>query len=314
MSLKFLHPHLLSIQDLSPKDLGAILDMAEVFDKNPHHKILSGDILASCFFEPSTRTRLSFETAMLRLGGRVIGFSEASSTSSQKGESLSDTMRVIGGFADIIVIRHPEIGSAHIAAKVAGKPVINAGDGAGEHPSQTLVDLFTIRKEFGTLEGLSIAIVGDLKYGRTIHSLVKALSLYSPKLHFISPKSLSLPEPIIEMLKKKNISFSFEDTIEKVLKVADILYMTRLQKERLQGEDAPIHYALKRSMLASAKKHLKILCPLPRREELAVDVDESPHAIYFQQAKNGVPIRMALLAMLLGKGIVERKEKYGSCH
>lgn len=283
---------LLGIDDLDRNGIEEILQ--EVNGKSS--SVLSGKILASCFFEPSTRTRLSFETAMLRLGGKVIGFSEANSTSFQKGESLHDTMRIIGDFADIIVIRHPQEGSAKIAAEATKTPVINGGDGANEHPTQTLIDLFTIKQLQGTVDGLTIALVGDLKYGRTVHSLVKALSLYSVNLCFVSPKALGLPSSLQQLLRERNVGYSFYEKIEEVIDRTDILYMTRLQKERLQGERIEQDFGLKTEMLSLAKPHLKILHPLPRLSEIPPEIDKTPFAAYFTQAKNGVAVRMALLA------------------
>jgi aspartate carbamoyltransferase catalytic subunit len=230
-----------------------------------------------------------------------MGFSEAGSTSSQKGESLEDTIRVIGSFADVIVLRHPEAGAATRAAGSTKTPVVNAGDGANEHPSQTLVDLFAMRKSQGTIDGLTVAIVGDLKYGRTVHSLVKALMLYQVKIHFASPRELALPEDLKEKLKKKDITFSCHERIEDVLKDADVVYMTRVQKERLQGEVLKSPYILRKEMLAGCKKNMKILHPLPRIDELEKEIDKTPFAYYFEQAQYGVPVRMALLTSLLKK-------------
>lgn len=290
---------LVSIRDLSREDMERIFRVAEELSKKPDPHLLSGLILASCFFEPSTRTRLSFETAMLRLGGKVIGFSDTGSTSLQKGESLHDTMRVMGEFADILVIRHPEVGSAEVAAMATSKPVINGGDGANEHPSQTLIDLFTIQALFGKIDGLKIALVGDLKYGRTIHSLVEAFFLYSVELYFVSPKEFALPTGMEKFLKEKGVFYSFHEKIEEIVGKVDVIYMTRLQKERLQEGEKVVQYGLKKEMLFCAKPHLKILHPLPRLSEIPPDIDSTPFAAYFQQAKNGVAVRMALLAILM---------------
>lgn len=299
MSHKF-HPFkgrdLLSIDDLTKEEITEILHTAATIGQ--HKDLLRGSLLASCFFEPSTRTRLSFEAAMHRLGGSVIGFSDASSTSSQKGESLEDTIRIVGQMADVLVIRHPEAGSAARAAKVTTPPVINAGDGANEHPTQTLIDLFTIQQSQGTIDGLSIAIAGDVKYGRTVHSLIKALSLYQVKLYFVAPKELTLPRELKETLRAQHIESS---SLEDVLGRVDILYMTRIQQERLKGEKIQDKYQLKASMLSACKSNLKILHPLPRVDEIENAVDQTSFAHYFEQANNGVPIRMALLALLLGK-------------
>ncbi|MDP1608556.1 MAG: aspartate carbamoyltransferase [Chlamydiales bacterium] len=296
MSHKFKGRDLLSINDLTKEEITEILHTAATIDQ--HKDLLKGCLLASCFFEPSTRTRLSFEAAMHRLGGSVIGFSDASSISSQKGESLEDTIRIVGQMADVLIIRHPEAGSAARAAKVTKTPVINAGDGANEHPTQTLVDLFTIQQSQGNIDGLSIAIAGDLKYGRTAHSLIKALSHYRVKLHLVAPEELRLPNELKETLRMQYVESS---SLEDVLGQVDILYMTRIQKERLKGEKIQDKYQLKSSMLSTCKSNLKILHPLPRVDEIENAVDDTSFAYYFEQANNGVPIRMALLALLLGK-------------
>ncbi len=292
---------LLTIEDLDRKEIEEILHKAKEFCERRERNDLRGGVLASCFFEPSTRTRLSFETAMLRLGGSVIGFSEAGSTSSQKGEILEDTMRVVGSFADVIVLRHFEAGAAKKAAKATKTPVVNAGDGANEHPSQTLVDLFTVWISQGKIDGLRLAIMGDLKYGRTVHSLVKALSLYQVKIDFVSPKELTLPEDLKEMLKGKDVACSYHEDIEAAIKDADVVYTTRVQKERLQGEVLHHRYVLKKEMLAGCRHNMKILHPLPRVDELDREIDHTPFAYYFEQAQYGVPVRMALLASLLKK-------------
>ncbi len=292
---------LVSINDLSKEEIELILSTAESLNQKPRPELLKGKILASCFFEPSTRSRLSFEAAMHRLGGAVIGFSESSSTSNAKGESLFDTMKVIGNYADAIVIRHPKEGSARLAADAVEKPVINAGDGANQHPTQTLLDLYTIRECQGKLDNLNIALVGDLKYGRTVHSLSLALAHYSVRLYFVSPETLALPDSISHELKKKGTKFSFHSTIEDVLFKADVLYMTRLQKERFDA-GVPVNTCLLRKKhLEKAKPNLRILHPLPRVDEIETAIDSTPYAYYFQQAANGVPVRMAILALILGK-------------
>ncbi len=292
--------HLLSIHDLSKQQILKLLKKAEEFKKKPPGLLLPGKILASCFFEPSTRTRLSFETAMLRLGGHVIGFADASSTSVQKGESLYDTMKVMGGYADAIVIRHPLEGAARVAASATQTPIINAGDGANQHPTQTLVDLFSIKETQGKLNHLQLALFGDLKYSRTAHSLVLACSLFDIRLYLVSPEQLTLPDAICHELRRKGIKFSFHRTIEEILPKVDILYMTRFQKERFQsGEELPEPITLRSSSLTQAKKNLKILHPLPRVDEIETAIDSSPHAYYFQQAANGLFVRQALLALLL---------------
>lgn len=294
---------LISISDLSKAEIELVLATALKFQKSPKPDLLKGSILASCFFEPSTRTRLSFESAMHRLGGSVIGFSEAGTTSAKKGESLSDSMRVIGSYADIVVIRHPQEGSARLAAESTDKPVINGGDGANQHPTQTLLDLFTIQECQGKIDDLQIALVGDLKYGRTIHSLSLALAHYPIRLYFVSPESLVLPDAIAHELKKKGVKFSFHEKLEEVIPKVDILYMSRIQKERFP--DSQIDFTntclLKKKHLERAKPNLRILHPLPRVDEIEATIDNTPFAYYFQQTANGVPVRMALLALLLGK-------------
>jgi aspartate carbamoyltransferase catalytic subunit len=289
---------LISISDLSKEDIEKILSSATYFKNAPSQDLLKGKILASCFFEPSTRTRLSFETAMLRLGGHVIGFSEESTTSTKKGETLSDTIRMISTYADVIILRHKNEGAARLAAELSDKPVINAGDGGHEHPSQTLLDLFTIRETQKTLDGLHIAVAGDLKHARTAHSLIQACALFDIRLSFVCAEALSLPEQIISTLKKNSVKFSFHRNLNELLAKIDILYMTRLQKERYE-ENHTISLILKAHMLDAAKKNLKILHPLPRLEEISFCVDATPYAHYFQQAANALPIRQALLAALL---------------
>jgi aspartate carbamoyltransferase catalytic subunit len=293
---------LVSISDLTKSEIEETLALARSMENHPPRSLCEGNILASCFFEPSTRTRLSFEAAMLRLGGNSIGFAEGNTTSAKKGESLHDAIQVIGSYADILVVRHPQEGSARVAANATEKPVINAGDGANQHPSQTLLDLYTIRKAFGTLNGLAIAVAGDLKYGRTVHSLVQALSHFGPRLYFVSVEELQLPNPIAGELRKAGIKFSFHHSLEEVLPKCDVLYMTRIQKERFRdGESFHNPCVLKKAALAQAKPELKILHPLPRVDEIESAIDHTPHALYFQQAANGVAVRMAILAQLLGK-------------
>ena len=278
-----------------------LLKQAEKMKKKATHQLLSGKCLASCFYEPSTRTRLSFEAAMQRLGGHVIGFSESKVTSSAKGESLYDAMKVIGSYADVIALRHPADGAARLAASATTTPIINAGDGTNEHPTQTLIDLYSIKECQGKLKGLSIAFIGDLKHGRTVHSLSNACAHFDMRLFFISPEALSLPEESCQTLKKQGIKFSFHRTLQEVLSKIDILYVTRLQKERLDEKNAFEHdWTVTPSLLHSLKKNLKILHPLPRVNEIAPSVDATPYAYYFQQAENGIPVRQALLAFSLG--------------
>ncbi len=297
---------LISISDLSKQEIELVLETANKFQIQQKSDILKGSILATCFFEPSTRTRLSFEAAMHRLGGSVIGFAESAGTSKEKGETLYDTMRVIGSYADLIVIRHPQEGSARLAAEAADIPVINAGDGANQHPTQTLLDLFTIRECQGKIEELHIALSGDLKHSRTVHSLSLALAHYPVRLFFISPESLSLPESISHELRKKGVKFSFHTSIEEVVSKIDILYMTRIQKERfLEAQEPGKAFfnpcMLRKKNLEKVKSNFRILAPLPRIDEIEKSIDATPYAYYFKQAANGIPVRMAILALLLGK-------------
>jgi len=290
---------LISISDLSKEEIEALLSSAKRFKEKDSSEQLKGKVLASCFFEPSTRTRLSFETAMLRLGGACTGFSDSATTSAQKGETLSDTMQVIGSMADVVVIRHPAEGSARVAAQVSKAPVINAGDGANQHPTQTLLDLFTIRELKGQIDSLHIAFSGDLKYSRTIHSLALGLTHYAPRLYFVSSEELSMPEEISAELRKKSIKFSYHSDWKEILPKLDILYMTRRQLERDSSMGKSIHI-LKKSHLEQAKPSLKILHPLPRVNEIDRDIDATPFAAYFEQAANGVFVRQAILASILG--------------
>ncbi len=298
---QFVHRDLVSIADLTKEEIEHVLITAANLRKTPAADLCKGSILASCFYEPSTRTRLSFEAAMLRLGGAVIGFSEASNTSAKKGETLSDSIRVISTYADILVIRHPLEGSARLAAEASDKPVINAGDGANQHPTQTLLDLFSIRECQSKIDDLSIVIAGDLKYGRTVHSLCLALLHYHVRLYFVSPESLQLPEAIVQELRRKGIKFSFHSSLDEVIAKADILYMTRIQKERMGEIEIENNCRLHLLQLKKAKANLRILHPLPRVDEIDPAIDAVSHAYYFEQAQNGLYVRMALLALLLGK-------------
>jgi aspartate carbamoyltransferase catalytic subunit len=286
---------LCSIDDLTKEEILYLLDSANE-PLNP--SALQGKIIAHLFLEPSTRTRLSFEAATLRQGGQVISVAEPLQTSLSKGESLSDMIKMVSSYADLIVLRHPQDGAARWAAEMADVPIINAGDGAHEHPTQALLDLFAIRQSQGRLEGLSIALGGDLKYGRTIHSLLKALAHFKPRLFFICPEGLEPSSETLERLKQKRILFSFHPRLSDVLPSVDLLYMTRIQKERLKGGlFEPI--CLDRSLLNSVQDHFKILHPLPRNEEIAPDCDNTPHAFYFEQAKGGLNVRAKLLSELL---------------
>jgi aspartate carbamoyltransferase catalytic subunit len=296
---------LISIKELNREEIESLLRRALEMKQKPPGPILQGHVMASCFFEPSTRTRLSFEAAMKRLGGEVIGFADSSSTAAKKGESLYDSMKIIGLYSDVLVIRHPLEGSARQAAEATAKPVINAGDGANEHPTQTLLDLFTIQECQGKLDGLHIAFVGDLLYGRTVHSLAYALKQFDARLYFVSPPSLSMPDAVCDELKKAGVPFSFHSSIEEVVGKCDILYMTRVQKERFPNVEeynrVKDRYILTAAALENAKKGLKILHPLPRVNEIAPEVDDTGHAYYFPQAENGLYVRQALLCKLLGK-------------
>jgi aspartate carbamoyltransferase catalytic subunit len=295
---------IISMQDLSLSDIELILSVAEKL-KHQHIKCsLHEKVIAHCFFEPSTRTRLSFESATWRLGGRVIGFSSDESLSIQKGETLHDTIKVISSYADLIVMRHPKEGAARLAADISSLPVINAGDGANQHPTQTLVDLFTIKESQQRMEGLSVALVGDLKFGRTIHSFVKGCQHYNMRLFLVGPESLTLPEELCDQLKKSGIRFSFHQSLTEIISKVDILYMTRIQQERFVNTEyafARKHYILKSEMLADAKSNLKILHPLPRVNEIDIEIDQTPYASYFEQAANGVYIRQALLSLILNE-------------
>ena len=295
---------LIAIDDLSRKEMDRILHEAQKLISQPRPDLLKGLILATCFFEPSTRTRISFETAMLKSGGSVVGFSDASTTSSKKGESLSDTIRVMSSYADILVIRHPQEGSACIAADASTKPVINAGDGSNQHPTQTLVDLFSILACQQTIDSLHIALAGDLKFGRAAHSLALALANYDVHLHFISPESFSLPQSIQHELEKTKVPYSFHTCLNAALPKIDVLYMTRIQKERFPHD---CHYEnidafrLLKQDLDGVKPNFKVLHPLPRIDEIEKTIDTTHFAYYFEQAAYGVPVRMALMGLLLGK-------------
>ncbi len=295
---------LISITDYSKQEYLKILDLAMDFEKQPVQKIADGKVIATLFFEPSTRTRLSFESAANKMGARVIGFSEASSTSVSKGETLADTIKTVACYSDLIVMRHPVEGSARYASEVSKVPIINAGDGANQHPTQCLLDLFTIRQTQGTLDNLNIALVGDLKYGRTVHSLVQAMSQFNTTFHLVSPDELKLPRSVKLDIQENNLKYyQYTDIMEAIDKV-DILYMTRIQRERFQDtleyERVKNAYVLKNDMLANSKPNLKILHPLPRVNEINTDVDSNSKAYYFEQALNGVYVREALIATILG--------------
>ncbi len=295
---------LVSINDFSKEEILQLVELAAEFEANPNQDLLKNKVIATLFFEPSTRTRLSFETAINRLGGRIVGFSDASSSSTTKGETLKDTIKMVSNYADLIVMRHPLEGSARYAAEQSLVPIINAGDGANQHPTQTMLDLYSIKKTQGTLENLNIFMVGDLKYGRTVHSLLHAMSHFNPVFNFIAPDELKLPEEYKIWLKSKGIPFYEHKEFTDILSKADILYMTRVQQERfadsLEYEKVKNVYILRNEMLKNTKDNLKILHPLPRVNEINPDVDENPKAYYFEQAKNGVYARMAIIASILG--------------
>ncbi|MBP7220067.1 MAG: aspartate carbamoyltransferase [Paludibacteraceae bacterium] len=295
---------LVSIDDYTKEDILRILDLAAQFEKNPNTKLLEGKVIATLFFEPSTRTRLSFETAVNRLGGRVIGFSDAATSSSSKGETLKDTIKMVSNYVDLIVMRHPVEGAARYASEVASVPIINAGDGANQHPTQTMLDLYSIKKTQGRLDNLIISMVGDLKYGRTVHSLLMAMRYFNPTYHFVSPPELRIPEQYKLFCDKNKISYDELEDINSILPVSDILYMTRVQQERftdlIEYEKVRNTYTLRNSMLDVTKDNLRILHPLPRITEIADDVDENPKAYYFEQARNGVFARQAVICSTLG--------------
>lgn len=295
---------LVSIEDYTKEEILEVLQSASEFEKNPNQRLLEGKVVASLFFEPSTRTRLSFETAINRLGGRIVGFSDSSSSSVTKGETLKDTIKMVDNYCDLIVMRHPIEGAARYASEVADAPVLNAGDGANQHPSQTMLDLYSIYKTQGTLENLNIFMVGDLKYGRTVHSLLQAMSHFHPTFHFIAPKELQMPEGYKLRLKELKIPYYEHTELNDVINKADILYMTRVQKERfadpLEYEKVKNVYILKNAMLSGTKENMRILHPLPRVNEISVDVDENPKAYYFEQARNGVFARQAIICKALG--------------
>ena len=297
--------NIISIKDLSKEDILYVLEKASQLKQFPQHKLLDGCVMGSCFFEPSTRTRLSFETAMSSLGGSVVGFADAKVTSTKKGETLYDTITMVSQYVDVIAMRHPLDGAARRATDASKKPIINGGDGANQHPTQTILDLLTIKECQGKLEGLSVAMVGDLKYGRTVHSLSEALTHFGARQYFVAPRSLQMPTYICNTLKRRGIEYSTHERIEDVIPKVDILYMTRIQEERfpdkLEYERIKNVYVLTPEMLDSAKENMKIMHPLPRVNEIDHRVDNTKHAYYFQQAANGLFARQALISLVLGK-------------
>ena len=295
----------------SKKDIDGIIKITSNFEKELKKKdslnLLKGKILATLFFEPSTRTRLSFETAMQRLGGGVISMASSESSSAAKGETVADTARTVSQYADVIVIRHPRIGSAKEAADAAPIPVINAGDGAGQHPTQALLDIYTIHRELGSLKNLVVSMVGDLKNGRTVHALVELLSLFQAKLYFVSPVTLRMPEAITSHLKQKGIEIEETEDLMEAASKSNLIYMTRIQKERFEDlseyERVKGHYVIDENFLKGLTKKMIIMHPLPRVDEISPEVDAYPGAAYFRQVRNGVYVRMALLAMIFGKRV-----------
>ena len=304
---------IVSIRDLDKGQILEILDLAErmiPYAKGEvFTKALDGKLLANLFFEPSTRTRLSFESAMLRLGGKVLEIGHISTTSIVKGETLADTVRMFEYYADIIVLRHPHEGASKLAAHFSSRPVINAGDGAGQHPTQTLLDLFTIRREKRGFKGLRAAIVGDLKYGRTVHSLAEALAMFGVELTFVAPEQLQMPKETISEVRNKGIEPEVSFDLEEIIPKVDVLYVTRIQKERFPDPEEYARvagfYRVDNGLLREAKKDMIVMHPLPRVDEIAPEVDYTPHSMYFHQAFNGLPVRMAILLMLLGGDIDE---------
>lgn len=297
--------NLVSITDISKEEILYLLEQARYFEEHPNHKILDGKVVATLFFEPSTRTRLSFETAVNRLGGRVIGFSDASTTSSSKGETLKDTIKMVSNYVDLIIMRHYLEGAARYATEVTDTPIINAGDGANQHPSQTMLDLYSIYKTQGRLENLTITMVGDLKYGRTVHSLLMAMRYFNPTFRFVACEELQMPKEYKEFCDKNGIKYSEHTEFSPdVINSSDIIYMTRVQRERftdiMEYERVKDLYTLRNSMLDDSRDNLRILHPLPRVNEIAYDVDDNPKAYYFQQAQNGLYARQAIICKALG--------------
>ncbi|NDV14186.1 aspartate carbamoyltransferase [Crenobacter caeni] len=298
--------HIISIPDFSREELELVVETAGRLKREPRNDLLKGRLIGSCFFEASTRTRLSFETAVQRLGGTVIGFADGGNTSAKKGETLADSLKIIGSYTDAVVMRHPKEGAARLASEFSEVPIINGGDGSNQHPTQTLLDLFSIYETQGRLDGLTVAFVGDLKYGRTVHSLTQALSLFGARFYFVAPEALAMPDYICEELDEKGIEYTIVNSLDDVVPQVDILYMTRVQRERFdEAEFKKIQgkYILKADMLKGARTNMKVLHPLPRVDEIEVDVDATPHAYYFQQAKNGVYARQALLSLVLNETV-----------
>lgn len=303
---------LVTIANLTRDKIEYLIEMAAEFEKHPNRRLLEGKVVATLFFEPSTRTRLSFETAANRLGARVIGFTDPKVTSSSKGETLKDTLKMVSNYADVIVMRHYLEGAARYASEVTPTPVVNAGDGANQHPSQMMLDLYSIKKTQGTLENLHIYLIGDLKYGRTVHSLLMAMRHFNPVFHFVAPAELAMPDEYKLYCRAHGIRFVEDSRFdEESIAEADILYMTRVQRERfsdlMEYERVKDTYILRASMLGKAKPNMKILHPLPRVNEIAYDVDDDPHAYYFDQARNGLYAREAIICDVLGITLADVK-------
>jgi aspartate carbamoyltransferase catalytic subunit len=303
--MKFQNRDIISIKDFTKDEILHVLKTAKKLESKPEHSLMRGRVMASLFFEPSTRTRLSFESAMTRLGGEVIGFSEPGNTSLKKGETLWDTIKMAEKYADVIVMRHPVEGAARLASEASDVPIINGGDGANQHPTQTLLDLYTIQKTKGKIDGLNIGFLGDLKYGRTVHSLATALAHFNVTLYFISSEALKMPDSYLEELQRKKIKYHEEADLMKVIGKLDVLYATRIQKERfpdpLEYKKYAGVYKLDKSIIPHIKPSLKIMHPLPRVDEIHPELDDTPHALYFEQAGNGIPVRQALLALVTGR-------------
>ena len=300
---------IISMNDISKEEILEILEIAKKIEKTSEEEklnFLKGKIIATLFFEPSTRTKMSFESAAFRLGAQVLQLPPLELSSVKKGESFSDTIKMVESYSDVIVVRHPNDGAARLASTTSQKPVLNAGDGSNQHPSQTLLDLYTIKDEKGTLNNLSIAFVGDLKYGRTVHSLVKALTHFNPVIYFVAPKILQMPSYLIDDLDKNNIKYEILEDFRDCLDKIDVFYMTRIQKERFPDiEDYEkvkgIYVINKKNILGKCKEDMIILHPLPRVDEISTDLDDTKHALYFKQAKNGIPIRQAMMMKVLDK-------------
>lgn len=298
--------NIISISDLTREELELIINTATQLKAHPRHDLLKGQLIGCCFFEPSTRTRLSFEAAVHRLGGNCIGFADGDNTSAKKGETLADSIKIISSYTDAVIIRHPAEGAARVASEFSSNPIINGGDGSNQHPTQTLLDLFSINETQNRLDQLTIAFAGDLKYGRTVHSLAQALALFDCRFYFVAPDVLAMPDYICEELEDNGIKYTVVASLEEVMDTIDILYMTRVQRERFdEAEFKKIQgqFILRADMLKNTRAQLKILHPLPRVDEIEIAVDRTQYAYYFQQAKNGVYARQALLALVLNKNI-----------